>query len=110
MKRGNLLWEGSRMMLAEHRQLLNSCNQLRRTNYEEEVCSELINYEEWQCTWERALLNDLEICIQLRESKGKTLVGKINDWNIEEGLICIVDSQGIKNKIMISAIADLMIK
>ncbi len=110
MKRGNLLWEGSRMMLAEHRQLLNSCNQVRRDDYEEEVAREQINLEEWQRTWERALVNDLEICIKLRGSKREALVGRINDWSNEEGFIRIIDSQGIRNKVIISEIADLMIE
>lgn len=110
MKRGNLLWEGSRMMLAEHRQLLNSSNQLRRTDLEEKICSEQINYEEWQHIWESALINDSEICIQLRGVKREALVGKISNWNSEEGIICIIDSQEIENKVIISDITGLKIK
>lgn len=110
MKRGNLLWEGSRMMLAEHRKLLNSTNLHRRNNFEEEISSDQINFEEWQRTWGEALSKDLEIRIRLKGTKKKIITGKINGWCFEEGYILLIDTQGIKNKVIISEIVDLMIK
>ncbi|TCS84457.1 YolD-like family protein [Tepidibacillus fermentans] len=76
MNRGNLLWTGSRMMLAEHRQLLNE--RLKEAGRKEKPL-----LDEQQKEWiaqsiSEAMVNDLEVIITLFEPyREKKIKGKI---------------------------------
>lgn len=109
MKRGNLLWEGSRMMLAEHRQLLNSCNVDRRDTSGDRTENTLANFEEWQQVWERAIADDLELNIWLDAGK-QLLTGQVSGCDETQGFFRLRDQAGREHKIFISEIVDLMIK
>jgi|GEM_PF-3539401 hypothetical protein len=109
MKRGNLLWEGSRMMLAEHRQLLNNCNVERRDTSKDHLENTQANFEEWQQDWETAVINDLELNIWLADRK-QPLTGQVVGCDATQGFLLLRDQSGNEHKICISEIVDLMIR
>ena len=110
MKRGNLLWVGSRMMLAEHRQLLNEKNKERKNIYKKNGVFDEQQVDEWQNLWAEAIINDLEVVIELDNRVLKQASGKIVNCNLEEGCFYLQLLNGERVKILVSEIKDLMIK
>ena len=95
MKRGNLLWTGSRMMLAEHRQLLNE--RLKKP-FDEDLKFELDEQllEEWQEVWNEAALNNYNVIIFFN-SKGKNQVrGHLIKWETDLIYLQAVDGESFK--------------
>lgn len=91
MKRGNLLWTGSRMMLSEHRQALN--NRLAETNeeYDLELEIDQQQFEQWQ-----DILNELaknpELVVKILYGKEKKqLIGHLIAWDSNQQVIYIED-------------------
>ena len=76
MNRGNLLWTGSRMMLAEHRQLLNE--RLKENERRERPILDE-QQKEWMAELiSQSIVNDIEVVIELFDpTQEKKLTGKI---------------------------------
>ncbi len=110
MKRGNLLWTSSRMMLAEHRQLINERIINQDGEYNVKRLFDEQQMDEWQSTISEAVINDFELVIKLDNKLLKQVVGKIVDWNLEQGFFCMQTKSGERKKILINEINDLMIK
>ncbi len=105
MKRGNLLWIGSRMMLSEHRQLLNKrlqeveeADDLKRQKDEQQL-------EEWQEIVNTALAFHKRVVITLNN---EVVIGYIVDWNIERGVLYIQSNDHKRVKVSINQITDLL--
>ncbi|KXG43807.1 YolD-like family protein [Tepidibacillus decaturensis] len=76
MNRGNLLWTGSRMMLTEHRQLLNK--RLRDINKKQKPLLDEQQKEQMVQIISEAMVNDLEVIITLFDPyHEKRLTGKV---------------------------------
>ena len=109
MKRGNLLWTGSRMMLSEHRQLLNE-NLKKKINVDNDLerkqDEQLLN--EWQDLWEQALTNNCKVLIDYGNQK--RVIGKIADWKGEQKIIHIQTEEGCLIKVPVNKITDFKIE
>lgn len=103
MKRGNLLWTGSRMMLAEHRQLINERMKLIPDNdVELEPDEQLL--EEWQEVWNTAVAND-DYVIIITSNKGRNKQkGRIISW--DNRTIYLQTDDGERMKVRINQIID----
>lgn len=110
MKRGNLLWTSSRMMLAEHRQLLNERIHEKDGEYNVIRLFDEQQKDEWQNIISEAIINEFEIVIKLDNKSLKQVIGKIVDWNCEQGFFCVQIKNGERKKIFVYEINDLMIK
>ncbi|GBF11091.1 YolD-like family protein [Tepidibacillus infernus] len=76
MNRGNLLWTGSRMMLTEHRQLLNK--RLRDINKKQKPLLDEQQKEQMVQIISEAMVNDLEVIITLFDPyHEKRITGKV---------------------------------
>lgn len=106
MKRGNLLWTGSRMMLSEHRQLLNE--RLKQGDVEEDTKLEIDQQkmEEWQEIWDEATENHSKVFITYDKLNKRYLEGYIIGWSIEEGSIYLLMENEERRKLLISKIID----
>lgn len=83
MKRGNLLWTGSRMMLSEHRQRLNERIIAGVSGYELERALDEQQYEEWQEIWAEAVNNRLKVTISYHSQTLKEAEGYIKAWDLQ---------------------------
>lgn len=103
MKRGNLLWTGSRMMLAEHRQLINERMKLISDNdVELEPDEQLL--EEWQEVWNTAVTNDDYVVITTSNKGRNKQKGRIISW--DNGTIYLQTDDGERMKVRINQIID----
>lgn len=103
MKRGNLLWTGSRMMLAEHRQLINERMKLiPDSDVELEIDEQLL--EEWQDIWNRAVVNDDYVIITTSHRGRNKQNGKIVSW--DNKAIYLQTDEGERVKVPINQIID----
>lgn len=110
MRRGNLLWTGSRMMLSEHRQLINERISDQNGEYNIKRIYDEQQSDEWQKIWIEAIINNFEVVIKLDNKLLKQVVGKIVDWNLEQEFFYLQLRNGERMKILISEINDLIIK
>lgn len=108
MKRGNLLWVGSRMMLSEHRQLLNEKLKEEQEEYDVKYGREEQQLEEWQEIWSEAIINHQKISIIINKKERKQVTGVIVDWCLEEGIIYLQNKEGERKRIDIKGIVDLI--
>lgn len=111
MKRGNLLWTGSRMMLSEHRQLLSE--RLREEEAEYDSVKELDEQMlgEWQEIWEEAVANNREVLITFSNNKAQEKVaGRIVSWNQEQGILYLRIRSDERIKILFKQIIDFQLK
>lgn len=103
MKRGNLLWTGSRMMLAEHRQLINERIKLiPDSDVELELDEQLL--EEWQELWNIAVVNGDYVIITTTNKGRNKQKGKIVSW--DNKAIYLQNDEDERVKILISQIVD----
>jgi len=108
MKRGNLLWTGSRMMLAEHRQLINERMKLiPDADVELEPDEQLL--EEWQEVWSVAATNgDYVLITSNNKSRTKQKItkqkGRIVGW--DNGAIYLQTEDDERVKVLINQIID----
>lgn len=109
MKRGNLLWTGSRMMLAEHRQLLNE--RLTKGTIDNSLNNELDEQqlEEWQEALSEAIANNRKVNIIYMPNK-QSINGYIVDWNVEQGTIYLQENDDIRTKLSIKKIIDFRLE
>ncbi|MGD9678761.1 MAG: YolD-like family protein [Vulcanibacillus sp.] len=109
MKRGNLLWIGSRMMLAEHRQLINE--QLNYQKGERDLKHEYDEqkFEELQEKWLKAVTNNSSVVIKLNNKLLIELSGKIVDCDSGQDYFYLQKKEGERVKIIISEIVDIII-
>ncbi len=110
MRRDNLLWTGSRMMLAEHRQLLNEKINDQKDEYDIKRVYDEQQSNEWQKIWNESINNNFEVVIKLNNRLSKKVTGKIVDWNLEQEFFYLQLKNGEKLKILVSEINDLIIK
>jgi len=105
VKRGNLLWTGSRMMLAEHRQLLNQRLQekteedLQREQDEQQL-------EAWQEMLNEAVTYRKKVVIRLKGEAKKEVTGFIVDWDTEQRILYIQADDQERIKAYVDYIAD----
>lgn len=107
MKRGNLLWTGSRMMLSEHRQLLNQRMKEEEEAYQLDREWDQQQFEEWQEIWNQAITNHEEVTITLGCKTREQVTGKIVDWNAEQGDLYLQGKDGERKKIAVNKMIDL---
>lgn len=108
MTRCNLLWTGSRMMLAEHRQLLNERVRNKRDESDLKHGNDEQQFEKWQEIWSVAINNNSEIVVLLNNKILKQVVGKIVSWEPEQGYFYIQTKKGERIKLEISEVIDLL--
>lgn len=87
MKRGNLLWTGSRMMLSEHRQLLNQRLEQPIEDCDVERVNDEQQLDEWEELLARAINDDIEVKISFINCDVKDIIGKIIDCDSELGFL-----------------------
>ncbi|OEF99932.1 hypothetical protein BHF71_07435 [Vulcanibacillus modesticaldus] len=110
MRRGNLLWTGSRMMLSEHRQLLNEL--LREEQIEDDLIRELDQQqlEEWQEILNRAIANHQEIIVTIGYKEKKQLIGRIVTWDVEQGDLYLQIEEDERIRVLAKQIIDLKLR
>lgn len=107
MKRGNLLWTGSRMMLAEHRQLLNERLEEKEEGSEKRHWDEQ-QLEEWQELLNQSFYHKKRVQFILKEKKErKRLIGYLVDWSIAQGVLYI-QKENERIKISVGEIENVM--
>lgn len=107
MRRGNLLWTGSRMMLAEHRQLLNESLEKKEEGSEKRDWDEQ-QLEEWQEILNQSFYHKNRVHFILKGKKEKKrLIGYIADWSIAQGIL-YVQKENERIQISVEEIENLM--
>ncbi len=102
MKRGNLLWTGSRMMLSEHRQLLNQRLKEKRTDEDLKRGIDEQQLREWQDLWLEAVETGSKVIIT--DGYNKNMEGHIIQWDIGQRIIYLQVSHDERIKVKIDTI------